>query len=318
MILCCGEALIDMLPSVDEQGQPAYVPKVGGAVFNTSIALARLGAEVGYFSGISTDLFGVQIRKGLLDSGVDCSLSIERDLPTTLAFVDLDDGHASYHFYDENTAGRMLTKDMCPDIPGSVSAMYFGGISLVVEPCCDFYIDLANEVCGDKVVMVDPNIRPSFIKDETEYRVKLDTLFAACDILKVSSEDLDWLIPGPLTLLEKAGELRLKGPEVVILTLGHEGATAIFGDDEIVDVPALKAQVVDTVGAGDTFNAGVLASLSKNNALTKSGITNITRNIMKDALKFGAQVAAITVSRAGANPPWAKELPSRENASPAA
>jgi len=318
MILCCGEALIDMLPSRDKHGQIAYFPKVGGAVFNTSIALGRLKADAGFLSGLSTDLFGVQIKKALVESGVEHALSIERDLPTTLAFVELLDGNATYHFYDENTAGRMLTEDMCPDIPNSVSAMYFGGISLVVEPCCDFYIGLAKRCYRDKVVMVDPNIRPGFIKDADKYRAKLDTLFAACNILKVSEEDLDWLVPGPLTLLEKASELRVKGPEVVILTRGHEGATAIFGDDEIVDVPALKAQVVDTVGAGDTFNAGVLASLSAQNALTKLGLTKVSRDIMKDALTFGAQVAAITVSRAGANPPWLQELADHEDVLPAA
>lgn len=308
MIFCCGEALIDMLPSVDGQGRKSYVPQAGGAVFNTAIALGRLGQDTGFLSGLSTDLFGKLIQNALAESGVKHALSIYSDLPTTLAFVELNDGHARYHFYDENTAGRMLTPDLLPPIPKSVSAMYFGGISLIVEPCCDFYLRLAQRAFPDKVIMVDPNIRQSFIKDENSYRARLDILLASCDILKVSDEDLNWIVPGPLTLLEKASELRLKGPEIVILTRGKEGATAIFGDDATIHVPAHKAQVVDTVGAGDTFNAGVLAGLSVANALSKEGIENISEETLIEALNFGAKVAAITVSRSGANPPWSNEL----------
>ncbi|MBQ0745524.1 MAG: carbohydrate kinase [Marinobacter sp.] len=308
MILCCGEALIDMIPTVDVHGRNAYVPHPGGSVFNTAIALGRLGLEPGFLSGLSTDLFGKLIQNSLAECGVKHALSVYSDLPTTLAFIELNDGHAQYHFYDENTAGRMLTEDMHPPIPQTVSAIYFGGISLIVEPCCDFYISLAKRASLDKVVMVDPNIRQSFIRDVDRYRARLDTLLAACNILKVSDEDLDWIAPGPLSLLEKAKELRLKGPEMVILTRGKDGATAIFGDDEIVDVPARKAHVVDTVGAGDTFNAGVLAALSVADVLSKAGIENVTASVVKDVLEFGAQVAAINVSRSGANPPWAHEL----------
>lgn len=309
MILCCGEALIDMIPTVDGQGRNAYVPHAGGSVFNTAIALGRLGLEPGFLSGLSTDLFGQIIQNVLTESGVKHALSIYSDLPTTLAFIKLNDGYAQYHFYDENTAGRMLTKEMHPPIPQAVSTMYFGGISLIVEPCCDFYIGLAQRASRDKVVMVDPNIRQSLIRDVDRYRARLDTLLAACNILKVSDEDLDWISPGPLPLLEKAKKLRLKGPEIVILTRGKDGATAIFGDDEIVDVPARKARVVDTVGAGDTFNAGLLAALSAADVLSKAGIAAITASDLKYVLEFGAQVASITISRSGANPPWAHELP---------
>lgn len=308
MILCCGEALIDMLPCVDEQGKAGYVPHAGGAIFNTSIALGRLGLEAGFLSGLSTDLFGGVIQTALAESGVNSSLSIYSDLPTTLAFVELNDGHARYHFYDENTAGRMLTNDQQSAIPKAVSAMYFGGISLIVEPCGDFYLTLARRASQDKVVMVDPNIRQSFIKDEDGYRARLDAIIAICDILKVSDEDLNWIVPGTASLAEKASSLKQKGPKVVVLTRGSEGASAFFGDAESVDVSARKTEVVDTVGAGDTFNAGVLAGLSAANVLSKTGIANISKAAMADALSLGARVASVTVSRSGANPPWAREL----------
>ncbi|MEY8120198.1 carbohydrate kinase [Falsihalocynthiibacter sp. BN13B15] len=317
MILCCGEALIDMLPTVDGQGRAAFMPYEGGAVFNTAVALGRLGLKPGFLSGLSTDIFGTMIQSALTKSGVNHSLSIYSDLPTTLAFVELADGQARYHFYDENTAGRMLTNDLMPKIPASVEAMYFGGISLIVEPCGDFYLALAQRAAVDKVVMVDPNIRPSFIKDAVAYRTRLNALLAVSDILKVSDEDLDWIVPGPLTLLEKAHALRLNGPEIIILTRGADGATAIFGHDEIIDVPAVKAQVVDTVGAGDTFNAGVLAGLSRAGVLNKKAIAHVTGSVLKDALDLGALVASITVARSGANPPWADELPDLSGARPA-
>ena len=241
MILCCGEALIDMLPTVDGQGRAAFAPYEGGAIFNTAVALGRLGLKPGFLSGLSTDIFGTMIQSALTNSGVDHSLSIYSDAPTTLAFVELADGHARYHFYDENTAGRMLTTDLMPEIPAEVSAMYFGGISLIVEPCGEFYLALAKQAAQDKVVMIDPNIRPSFIKDAVAYRTRLNALLAVSDILKVSDEDLDWIVPGPLTLLEKASALRLNGPEIIILTRGVDGATAIFGNDDFIDAPAVEA-----------------------------------------------------------------------------
>ncbi len=133
MILCCGEALIDMLPRETASGESAFAPHAGGSVFNTSIALGRLGAPVQFFSGLSSDLFGDVLREEVAASKVDSTPASISDRPTTLAFVKLTDGHASYAFYDENTAGRMLSPE---DLPATqADALFFGGISLVVEPC---------------------------------------------------------------------------------------------------------------------------------------------------------------------------------------
>ena len=141
MILCCGEALIDMLPRETPAGERAFAPYSGGAVFNTAIALARLGAETQFFSGLSDDLFGQQLVETLERDGVDTALAARSSRPTTLAFVTLTDGHASYAFYDENTAGRMLSPGDLPDAV-SAKALFFGGISLVVEPCAEAYAAL--------------------------------------------------------------------------------------------------------------------------------------------------------------------------------
>ncbi|MEQ6202200.1 carbohydrate kinase [Sulfitobacter sp. HNIBRBA2951] len=303
MIICCGEALIDMIPQAG-----ALAPHAGGAVFNTAVALGRLDVPVQFLSGVSTDLFGKQLAEGLHASNVGTDLLIRADRPTTLAFVELTDGHASYTFYDENTAGRMLDPAALPDIPADATAMYFGGISLINEPAADFYLALAKREASTRTIVADPNIRANFVTDPERYRARLTQLIACVDILKVSDEDLDWLVEGPQPHLEKARILQSQGPSIVVLTKGAQGATALFGVDETVSVPVPKVTVVDTVGAGDTFNAGFLAALSAEGGLEKSGIATLGAERIIQALQHGAQVAAVTVSRAGANPPWRSEL----------
>ena len=300
MILCCGEALIDMLPR-DGAGEACFAPHAGGAVFNTAVALGRLGAPVQFFSGLSSDLFGTILQDQLRASGVDSSPAAISDRPTTLAFVTLTGGQASYAFYDENTAGRMLTPD---DLPATqADALFFGGISLVVDPCAAAYEALMLREAPRAVTMIDPNIRPGFIKDESAYRARLTRMLGAADIIKISDEDLAWI-----TGNDDATELRAQtGAAVVLLTRGADGVSVITSDAAF-DVPAVKATVVDTVGAGDTFSAGFLADLQAQGLLRKSAIAGVGRDALTRATAFGARVAAITVSRAGANPPWASEL----------
>ena len=309
MILCCGEALIDMIPTPTTAGPDGFVPHPGGAIFNTAIALGRLGAKAGLLTGLSTDMFGEQLARALADSQVDATHVIRSDRPTTLAFVQLTDGQARYAFFDENSAGRMLTPADLPALPDTISALYFGGISLACDPGAEAYAALLAREGSDRAVMIDPNIRPGFIRDEAAYRARLEAMVARSDIVKLSDEDLDWLKPGTAPLMDKAAQLRDGGASLVIITRGGDGATGLMADGTQVTVPAQKAQVVDTVGAGDTFNAGVLAKLSQLGRLSKPGLHALTPDEVKAALTHGARVAAITVSRAGANPPWAEELP---------
>lgn len=305
MILCCGEALIDMIPGADGVG---FIPHPGGAVFNTSIALGRLGVQTGLFTGLSNDMFGRQLHDALQASHVDTRYLHVSDRPSTLAFVQLIDGHASYSFFDENSAGRMLSPQDCPDIGPDVSALFFGGISLASEPCADTYAALMMAQGKNRAVMMDPNIRPSFIADIDRYRTRMDRMLAQCDIVKLSDEDLGWLIPSPLSLTEKVTSILERGPAIVILTRGGDGATGYLANGSEVHVPAQKVQIADTVGAGDTFNAGVLAKLSESGALRKSTLHDLSEDLLHEALSHGAKVASVTVSRSGANPPWSDEL----------
>lgn len=308
MILCCGEALIDMIPAPTETGQTGYVPHCGGSVFNTAIALGRLGAPTGLLCGISNDLFGQQLTDSLKASYVDMSLLVRSNKPSTLAFVQIKDGQASYTFFDENSAGRMLTFDDMPKVSEDVTALYFGGISLACEPCADAYLALVKVNSDTKVIMLDPNIRPAFIDDIAHYKNRLNQMLGVADVVKVSDEDLNWIYPGPQSLVDKLQIVRSMGPKIVILTRGSKGSTAYFGNDAQVSVAAIAVDAIDTVGAGDTFNAGFLAKLSELGELHKDRLQDITIGSVEGALKFGARISAITVSRAGANPPWRREI----------
>lgn len=308
MILCCGEALIDMIPARTVGGAEGYVPHAGGAIFNTAIGLGRLGVRTGMLTGLSRDQFGRQLAEALAASHVDVSQVVTSDRPTTLAFVRLTDGHATYTFYDENSAGRMVAIGDIPALSDEVSALYFGGISLACEPGADAYAALLAREGAGRAVMLDPNIRPGFIQDVEHYRARLERMIAGADIVKVSDEDLNWILPAPVSLTEKVAKLAEMGPSVVILTRGGDGATGYMAGGREVHVPAQKVEITDTVGAGDTFNAGFLAKLSELGALRKDSLSILSDETLRQALAHGARVAAITVTRAGANPPWAEEL----------
>ncbi len=306
MILNCGEALIDMLPRTSPSGEDSFAPHAGGAVFNTAVALGRLGAPSGFFAGLSDDLFGTLLQDRLAASNVTSDLCPITDAPTTLAFVTLTDGQAKYAFYDENTALRQLNEAQLPALPADCNALFFGGISLVYGDCAAAYEALMLREAASKVTMIDPNIRPSFIRDETTYRARLTKMIAAADIVKLSDEDLHWL-EGDGDIADLAAGLVAKGPSFVLITEGAKGATAHsrHGADFVAATPV---EVVDTVGAGDTFNAGFLASLDAAGALNKATIADTPVETIRDALTLGIKTAAITVSRAGANPPWANEI----------
>jgi fructokinase len=306
MILCCGEALIDMLPRTTSEGEPAFAPYAGGAVFNTAIALGRLGAPSGFFTGLSTDLFGDILERTLAASSVDTTLCARSARPTTLAFVRLVNGQATYAFYDENTAGRLLSPSDLPVLPDRVQALFFGGISLVNDPAAASYEALQAREAGRRVTMIDPNIRPGFIAEAAAYRDRIGRMIARADIVKLSDEDLHWLA-GAGDPTELARGLIATGPRVVFITEGARGARAVTARQDRF-VAATKVTVADTVGAGDTFNAGVLAALHAAGALTRAGVAALSDEVLDTALSLGTRAAAVTVSRPGADPPWSHEL----------
>ncbi|MFK3664308.1 carbohydrate kinase [Ochrobactrum teleogrylli] len=306
MILCCGEALIDMLPREAATGETAFVPFAGGSVFNSAIALGRLGVPTGFFSGISSDFFGEVLRDTLARSNVDYSFAAISDRPTTLAFVRLVDGQARYAFYDENTAGRMLSESDMPFVDESIDAMLFGCISLISEPCGSVYEALMTRESKKRVMFLDPNIRAGFITDREKHLARMKRMIALADIVKLSDEDLNWFGEHG-SHDEIAAEWLKLGPKLIVITKGAHGADA-YTAHATVRVPGVKVDVVDTVGAGDTVNAGILVSLHNQGLLNKAAIATLNEDQIHSAIALGVRAAAVTVSRAGANPPWAAEM----------
>ena len=306
MIVCCGDALIDMLPSVSQTGKPVLAPHPGGALFNTSIALGRLGVPVEFFNGISQDLFGKQLREALAASNVGLRYAHFSGRPTTLAFAHVVEGQATYTFYDEGTAARMLTGADLPVLDDEVAAMLFGAVSLTSEPCGSAFEALMHREAERRVMMLDPNIRPACITDRDAYIARFRRMLAKADIVKLSDEDLAWF--GEEGSAEEiVGRWLERGPKLVIVTRGSKGAIGYTQRFSVATEPP-SVKVIDTVGAGDTFNAGVLASLHAQGALGKRAIASLTHEAVMDALGLGIRAAAVTVSRAGADPPWKHEL----------
>ena len=306
MILCCGEALIDFLPRKTAAGAAAYEPVCGGSVYNTAIALGRLGVPVGLFTGLSTDFFGDMLRDGLKASHVSLSFLKDWDKPSTLAFVKLTKGHARYSFFDDNSAGRMLGKRDLPKLAKSVQALHFGSISLIPEPGGETLEALMKREAKSRVICLDPNIRPGMIKDRRRHMARLTRMIAMADIVKVSDEDVAWMTGKDDAAAAAKKWLKL-GAKLVVVTRGGKGVEA-FTAQGFMTMAAQKVKVADTVGAGDTFTAGLLTALRAMKLLDKKKLAALKAGDLALALGFAAKAAAITCSRPGANPPWAREM----------
>ncbi len=306
MIVCCGEALIDFLPRKTADGALAYQPFCGGSVYNTAIALGRLGVSVGLYTGLSTDFFGDMLRDGLAASKVSLRYLKVWDKPSTLAFVKLTKGHARYSFFDDNSAGRMLTKRDWPKLENKVQALHFGAISLIPEPGGETLEALMKREAKSRVISLDPNIRPGMIRDRRAHLARLNRMIALSDIVKASDEDVIWMTGKDDATAAARKWLKL-GAKLVLVTRGARGVEA-FTRAFATSRPAARVKVADTVGAGDTFTAGLLAALHAAKLLEKKRLAAISEEKLAEAVAFAARAAAITCSRPGADPPWAREL----------
>ncbi len=309
-ILVCGEALVDLVPV--HEG-PLLSPSLGGGPFNVAVALGRLGAEVAFLSRVSSDRFGEQILANLRDAGVDTALVQRGDEPTTLAMTTLaDDGGARYSFYADGTADR-LVKDP-GDLPQDVSVLSFGTLSLLYEPGASMYAALLQRAhAAGKLTMLDPNIRPAAI-DSTSgditadgFRRRFRTWLPAVDVLKVSEEDSHWLGLGSEGT--SVDDWLVAGVTAVVLTRGGDGVS-VFTEAGEVSVSGVQVDVVDSIGAGDTVHGALLAFFDAETIVTSQALAEMSEPDWKRALSFAARAAAITVSRPGADPPWAWEAPS--------
>ena len=308
MIVFCGEALINMIPTETVGGEQGYVPQAGGAVFNIAIAFGRLGARAGILKGFRTNLFGQQLSESMEASHLDLSQIVRSDRLPTLTFFPLTDGHVTYSFHCESSAGRMLSYNDMLARPAEVSGLHFGGISLSCDSGADACAALLEQQSADRAVMIAPNIRANFVRTADQYRSRLEEMIARVDIVKVSDEDLDLILTEPISLQEKVKAVITMEPSVVILTRSSEDATCYLCGGGQVHVPAGSVEIANTVGVGDTFNGGLLAKLLELGELRKIDLRNPLEFSLKLALQHGSGVAAVTVTRAEANSPWAAGL----------
>lgn len=304
--IVCGEALIDLTPDLDRPDR--FTAHPGGGPFNSAIALGRLGVSTGFCSRVSTDGFGVQLRDRLASASVGFDQLVDTDDPTTLAVVTLNHAReASYSFYVEGTADRGLTIDDLPaELPESVQVLHFGTLSLVLEPGASAYEHLMRREHGHRLLALDPNCRPVLIPDRDAYRTRLEGWVRLMDLVKVSSADLEWLYPDR-TPAEVAAAWQRLGAALVVVTDGGRGATGYRGQD-VVTVPTPTVEVADTIGAGDTYNAGLIAWLLDRDHPTRGALTELDPDELQELLRFAARCAAITCSRPGADPPWRAEV----------
>ncbi|MBR9842342.1 MAG: carbohydrate kinase [Rhodobacteraceae bacterium] len=301
MILCCGEAVIDMLPDQTADGAPAYRPVPGGAALNSAIALTRLGQPVGFFGGISTDTFGQTLATAMQAEGIDITHAPRFEAPTTLSFIHPGAGTQGFSFYDIDSATRQPGPLTLPPLD-KMNALLFGGISLIHRPAAGAFEALMQMAGPDRLVLLDPNIRPHLIGEtEEDYRKRLARMLPMADIVKLSDEDLDWLGPLP------PEELLSGRASIVLRTHGANGAT-LHSRHGTRHLPAPKANVIDTVGAGDTFNAAFLTALTETNHLSPRALGLASPDILTQAAAFAIRAATLSTTRPGANPPTREEL----------
>ncbi|VFA89983.1 Uncharacterized sugar kinase ydjH [Gordonia paraffinivorans] len=309
-IVVCGEALVDVVeqraPDAPNDGTLAPLrPVLGGGPFNTAITLGRLGSAVSLLSAVSTDTYGDAIVGALQSAGVGTSLLQRRPEPTSLALATIgDDGSARYTFYVEGTADRRVADP--GGLPPTVRAVTFGTLSLVLEPGASAYEALMRR-CHDegRLVVLDPNIRAAVIDDADAYRRRFRRWLPFVDVLKLSDEDAAWLGEGAAG--SSASQWLEEGVAAVVTTCGSAGISVTTPDREIT-VPACAVEVADTIGAGDSVLGGIVHQLDRLGALSPDSVRALDISRWRDVAEFAAQVAAITVSRPGADPPWASEL----------
>jgi fructokinase len=303
--LVCGEALYDVFVGEATPNGFALDARIGGSAFNVALGLARMGRPVGLFTGMATDPLGDRLAEALGAEGVNLAFLRRKPLRTTLALVALGpDGGARYSFYGEGAADRAVEAADLPPLDG-IRAVLFGCLSLLTEPTGSSYLALARaaaaEGAGRPLISLDPNIRPTVEPDMGRWRARVGAFAAVADMVKVSAEDLDALFPGESHDAVAARWLA-GGVKLVAVTMGGEGARA-WGAFGAVDMQAPVVEVVDTVGAGDSFLAGLMTALDERGLATPEGVAGLDAETARAVLRFAAAAAAITCTRRGADLP---------------
>jgi fructokinase len=305
VIVIGGEALVDL---VDDGGTPRSVP--GGGPFNTAIAFGRLGVPVGFLGTISRDGDGQMLATRLLDAGVDTSFVRWSDAPTPRAVVHhLGDGRNEYTFHLSGTSLADLPPNELPVLPEEAWAVYVGTLALAIDPPASAYETLVDREAGRREIIIDPNVRAAIFGDADSYRRRFERLVRLADIVKLSEDDAVWIYPG----LPAEDVLKLildLGPRVVAVTRGENGAIA-GSNGAVVDIDGIPVDVVDTVGAGDSFGAALIAALVDEGAFGPHATRTADKAVLARAVSYAVAASAITCTRTGATPPSRAEIASQ-------
>jgi fructokinase len=307
MIICCGEALVDMVRLNPEQG---FLPLPGGSPYNTAIAIGRLGVAVKFLGRFSTDFFGDMLVKKLRENQVGDDLIVRSPQNTTLAFVKLEEGkEPQYIFYTEGTADRSFA---LTDVPAGLDAhcIVFGSIAMTMEPAAStIETVIQREKNRGTIISFDPNIRPLMILNKDAYLERLNKWLSLSTIAKISSVDFEYIYPG-LTLEQALTKVLSLGPYLAICTLGAQGSLAFLrrGDGSVIKVsaPVVDLPVTDTIGAGDTCHGAFLSWLEINGKMSR--LSDLSESELYEALFFANKAASIVCSRRGADPPTLQEV----------
>jgi fructokinase len=302
MLLTCGDALVDFLPVRSTDGRDAAVPVAGGSCLNIAVGIARLGAPAGFVGGISTDLFGRIVADHALNSQVDLGYTTRSAHQTTLAFVRYVGGEPQYAFYDEATASRNWTYRKGSIPFDEIEAIHVGSTTLANDKGAAQALAMIEDAGGATTISFDPNCRPNLVNDKAGYVDRMDAFAAVADIVRMSDVDFEFLYGGN-DYGERARSLIAAGTSLVVVTRGINGAQAWHRGSGLVKVEAPTISVMDTVGAGDSFQAALLFALRAIGRIKRGALAQMNADELDRALSFAAGCAAVTCSRAGADPP---------------
>lgn len=307
MFVVCGEALMDVFAVGDTATGTTLDARVGGSPFNVAVGLARLGQPVTFFGAVSSGFLGARLMRALREEGVATEATVRVDAPTSLGLVGLDaQGVPSYAFYGDPAADRQLAPDALALLPAPIDAIHVGSFTTVVEPVASTLRTLVERERERALICFDPNVRLNVEPDLAAWRELLHWMLPRSHVLKVSEEDLSLLQPG--VVIERfAARALADGVRLVVVTRGDGGAIAWAGTDS-VEVPALPVRLVDTVGAGDSFQAALLTWLAEHGCLSAQALGPAFAPRLREALCFAVAAAALTCSRRGADLPRRSEL----------
>ena len=299
MITVIGETIIDFVPA----GGRSFEAYPGGSPLNVAVGLARLGRPTALMARLAEDAFGRILRQHAETNGVDLSASPSATEPATLAVVTLDDaGHANYDFYRNGTADWQWTDTELAALPARTEILHTGSLAAWTTPGADRIADLVERVRDRVLVCFDPNVRPRLLGSPERVRPLIERSVAAAHVVKASDEDVAWLYPRD-SVAEVARRWAAAGPDLVVVTRGDAGVYTTTRGGLVVERPAIPIRLVDTVGAGDAFTAGLLDAIS-----VEGTVSGIPADRLAAIVDRAGLVAALTCERPGADPPTAAEV----------